>query len=249
MLTKSKLIQILSREEYYFTLNPDIDLAPMNVVQMIDNQYPKVLGPITGFIEKPSAPPLQIRTEDKPDISDSMKKNADASFQVGTSELLTKYLNFIFTVNTTISYQGIDEMEIKFDTVTSDSVYIIDVHNFIGGAKITSNKGAQDLCTKDKKCFVIYDILKASEIEISFKKGGVAAQKTDIDVILKSTNFGSSGKFGENEDGKIQYKGETPLPFAFKGLPFHIHTGMFLSLPSISLSKSHVKSMKSSGRD
>ncbi|MFH0968386.1 MAG: hypothetical protein V1862_11955 [Methanobacteriota archaeon] len=240
---------MLSKEEYYFTMNPDIDLAPMNVVQMIENKYPKFLAPISHFIDNPPAHPLKIRTEQKPNISDSFKKDADASFKIGTSELITKYLNFIFTVNAEISYQGIDEMEIKFNTVTSDSVYITDVNNYIGDARITSNRENQNLCTKDKKCFLIYDILKAAEIDISFKKSGEAAEKTDIDVLLKSTNVGSSGKFGENKEGKIQYKGETPLPFAFKGLPFHIQKGMFFSPPNITLSKEYGESIRSSGMD
>lgn len=242
-----QLIQNLYKEGYIFTLNPDIDLTPMNVIQLQEQQSPVVLGPITDFIEGAPSPSIQIRTEPKPPMIDGSGSDAEASLEVGTSDLITKALNFIFKLNTTVSYQGFDSMEIKFNNVSSDSAYITAVHKYINGAKITSIQGIRNLCPKSKNCFIIYDILKADDIMISFKKKGKAAEKTDIKVLLNSTGVSSSGTFSENQDGTVIYKGKEPLAFAFKGLPFHINKGSFFN-PGLGISIDRsIDFMKKSG--
>ena len=222
VLGNMKLIKYLSQEGYYFTMNPDRDYTPLTVVQVPGTGSPKALGLITAFMTNLKEQLPKIQTESKAILSGEEGSDADASIELGTSDLLSKALKFIFNLKAEITYQGIDSVSLNFNNVTSDSIVCTGLTKYLDGVIVTENKLNQTLCKKGNNCLIIYDTLKSDDILISFKKNGEASSKTDIKFLLDSAGVSGSGKFGQKDAGTIQYKGKEPLTFALKGIGFHI---------------------------
>ena len=239
VLGNSKLMEYLEREQYYFTLNPDCDFRPLNVVTVNDEGNLNVLGRVTSFIDNPKGTLPGIQTdEEKPDLSSVIENGADASVEVGTSDLLTKALKFLFQVQLKASYTGIDAVTLTINNVRSDSIYPADLTNFLDGATVTAKNLTAKLCMKGKKCMIIYDTLKSNDISIAFKKNEKTATKNDVKILLNSAGVSGSGNFSLNNDGTVRYKGTRLLTFALKGYGFSLEPSESGGIPSANFGRS-----------
>lgn len=222
ILGDSELLKYLHSQNYYFTLNPDSDFVPLAVVSVKDNT-PQVLGNITQFIKNPKETlPVVKCNEEKATLQGTGGDNDDASVKVGTSDLLTKALKFLFGLNVDVSYKGIDALSIKFKKVYSDSIPLAGLTDYLDGATATSKELTAGLCGKGKSCMIIYDTLKSNDISIAFKNKEKAATKNNVKVLLDSAGVSGSGEFSQNNDGSVSYKGEKSLTFALKGIGFYL---------------------------
>jgi len=181
----------------------------------------EILGPLSHFVEEPaSVPPIKY---DQTTGKITSKRTSKLDSRMGL-ELMNKYLSAMGAASGKLNagYEKAVQIEIVFENVLSDSVFITAIDDYLSSAKPKTKTLLMDCINEEGEAHIITETIKSNSFGVIAYNS--SQQVLDLDVKGIQNLLGGTGgiNVSKDETAKVSYQGNKFLKFGFKAASFWV---------------------------
>jgi hypothetical protein len=218
MFCKDDSLTYLNHLGYNVISLPRENIEPLLVIGGKKKKL-EVLGPLSHFVLGASYVPTVKYDQTASKITSKKTNKLDSRLGI---ELMNKYLSALDATSgkLNVGYEKAVEIEIVFENVLYDSVYITDIDDYLSSATPKTKTLLMECINEEGEAHIITETIKSNSFGVIAYDKDKHELNLDIKGIQSLLGGGSGINVSKDENLKVSYQGDKFLKFGFKAASF-----------------------------